>query len=83
MGEGDKDSSFARPPVVHSRGCQVTLGVSGALVIEFVHDERQVHSRHVGVISPGFPQAVSAVFTSQPNRIISRTPTRQDSMISL
>ena len=39
---------------------QISLGVRNTLVIELMHNKRQIHSLHPGVISPGFPQAVSA-----------------------
>jgi len=36
-------------------------------MIEFVHNKRQVHSLHAGVIPPGFPQAMSAEVAGQSN----------------
>lgn len=51
---------------------QIPFGVGDALVIELVHDKRQVHSLHAGVISPGFPQAVGTVITSQSNTMANR-----------
>ncbi len=41
-------------------------------MVEFVHDERQIHSLHTSVISPGFPQAMGAIVSNQPNRIADR-----------
>jgi hypothetical protein len=42
-------------------------------MVELVHNKRQVHSLHAGVISPGFPQTMGAVISPQPNIIADRT----------
>ena len=41
-------------------------------MVELVHNKRQVHSLHAGVISPGFPQTMGAVISPQPNLITDR-----------
>ena len=41
-------------------------------MIELVHNKRQVHSLHTSVISPGFPQTMGAVISTQPNLIADR-----------
>jgi hypothetical protein len=46
---------------------QISLGVYEALMIELVHNQRQIHTLQAGVIAPGFSQAVSAIVALQPN----------------
>lgn len=51
---------------------QIPFGVGDTFVIEFMHDERQIHSIHTGMVSPGFPQTMGAVISSQPNLFADR-----------
>lgn len=36
-------------------------------MVKLVHDQRQVHALHPGMISPSFPQAVGAIVPYKPN----------------
>ena len=41
-------------------------------MVKLVHNKSQIHSLHTGVISPGFPQGMGTVISSQPNIITDR-----------
>lgn len=36
------------------------LGISDTFVVEFVHDERQIHPTHASMIAPGLAKTVGA-----------------------
>jgi hypothetical protein len=44
---------------------QVPLGVGDALMIEFMHNKRQIHSLYSGMVAPGLSKNVGTVVASQ------------------
>lgn len=46
---------------------KISFCVSDAVVIEFVHDQCQIHSLHLGVIAPGLSETVGAIISPQTN----------------
>jgi hypothetical protein len=47
------------------RDTQITLGVGQSVMVEFVHDERQIHAAHPGMMAPGFAELRGSVSTSE------------------
>lgn len=51
---------------------QVTLGVSNAFVVKFMHDEGEINALHTGMVPPSFPQTMCSVISIETHILANR-----------